>query len=112
MIQQAYVRGQIAEVIGTICITDDMSEVYAELRREVLVIAIISMITLALAYFLSARLQKVISAPILTLTNTAGRVTEEKDYSIRAERRTADEIGDLIAAFNEMLRQIEQRDDQ
>jgi PAS domain S-box-containing protein len=100
------------EVIATICISDDMSEVYAAVRREVLVLAIISVITLVLVYFLSARLQKVISGPILTLTDTAGRVTEEKDYSIRAEMRTADEIGDLIGAFNEMLGQIEQRDDE
>jgi len=36
-------------------------------------------------------------------------VSEKKDYSIRARRQNRDEVGTLIDAFNEMLRQIQQR---
>jgi signal transduction histidine kinase/CheY-like chemotaxis protein len=63
-----------------------------------------------LALLLSHWLQRSISGPILELTRTASRVSAEKDYSLRAKRRTADEIGVLIDRFNEMLAQIQRSD--
>ncbi|PYL41366.1 MAG: hypothetical protein DME29_10960 [Verrucomicrobia bacterium] len=60
-----------------------------------------------IAFLFSSRLQRVISQPILSLAHTAKVVSEQKDYSLRAEKRTDDEIGFLIDRFNEMLAQIE-----
>ena len=47
---------------------------------------------------------------VLSLAHTAKVVSERKDYSLRAEKRTDDEIGFLIDRFNEMLTQIEEHE--
>jgi signal transduction histidine kinase/ActR/RegA family two-component response regulator len=65
-------------------------------------------ISSALAYIISARLQKIISRPILDLVETAAQVSDKKDYSVRAAKGSDDEIGLLISTFNHMLEQIEQ----
>jgi methyl-accepting chemotaxis protein len=62
------------------------------------------------ALVLSARLQRVISEPVLKLSNTARVVSEKKDYRLRAEKQSEDEVGVLIDSFNEMLTQIQKRD--
>jgi hypothetical protein len=63
-----------------------------------------------IAFLFSSRLQRVISNPVLSLAHTAKVVSERKDYSLRAEKRTDDEIGFLIDRFNEMLTQIEEHE--
>jgi methyl-accepting chemotaxis protein len=56
---------------------------------------------------LSSLLQGAISRPILALARTARAVSERRDYSVRATRQGADEIGGLTDAFNQMLAEIE-----
>jgi two-component system, sensor histidine kinase and response regulator len=63
-----------------------------------------------ISYWLAARLQKQISAPIVNLAQTMQRVSAEEDYSLRVERSSEDEIGSLIDGFNQMLGQIRHRD--
>jgi nitrate/nitrite-specific signal transduction histidine kinase len=61
-------------------------------------------------YFVSAWLQKIITQPILHLADTAKAVSAEKNYSVRAVKRSEDELGQLMDSFNEMLTQIRERD--
>jgi TMAO reductase system sensor TorS len=63
-----------------------------------------------IAFVLAARLQRLISDPILRLAQTAKAVTVLKNYGIRAVKLTDDELGLLIDGFNEMLAEIQQRD--
>src|SRR5438067_637808 len=63
-----------------------------------------------IAFLFSSRLQRIISGPILSLAHTAKIVSEQKNYSVRAEKRTDDEIGFLIDRFNGMLSQIEEHE--
>jgi signal transduction histidine kinase/CheY-like chemotaxis protein/HPt (histidine-containing phosphotransfer) domain-containing protein len=63
-----------------------------------------------IAYFLSFRLQALVSRPILTLADLMRRVTEKEDFSLRAEKTGNDEVGSLIDGFNTMLAQISERD--
>ena len=63
----------------------------------------------ALALFLSSLLQRLVSAPIGHLVDTARSVSDRKDYSIRATKSTEDELGVLVDSFNEMLTQVETR---
>ena len=69
---------------------------------------LVALVLLAIA--LSFRVQRVITAPLLELAYLARRVSQEKDYSVRAERNYRDEIGLLVDAFNGMLEQIQTRD--
>lgn len=67
--------------------------------------------SLALALFLSGRLQRVITDPILRLAQTARLVGELKDYSLRVSGSIwGDELGRLTASFNEMLGRIQTQD--
>ena len=63
-----------------------------------------------LALLLSMRLQRLISRPILDLAELARAVAQERNYSVRAAKHAEDEIGMLIDGFNEMLREIQDRD--
>ena len=67
--------------------------------------------SLILAVFLSGRLQRVITDPILQLAQTARLVGERKDYSLRVSgSKRGDELGRLTASFNEMLSRIQTQD--
>ena len=64
-----------------------------------------------IALLVSSMLQKVISVPLVRLTAIAEKVSIEKDYSLRAEKYTDDELGVLVDRFNEMMAQIYERDE-
>ena len=56
--------------------------------------------------------RKIILNPLRRLTLVANSVADKKDYSLRVINGTDDEIGTLINNFNDMLSQIQQRDEQ
>ena len=99
------------EMIGTVYLQDDMREVYAGLRRDTATLVMVIVLALVTAYFIASKLQALISRPILSLAETAKVVTDKKDYGIRAVKQSEDEVGMLIDSFNEMLTQIQLRDD-
>ena len=99
------------EMIGTIYIVRDLSDMREQLQQNVLILALILLFCSVVAYALGSRLQGLISDPILNLSRTAKIVSMEKDYSIRAARHGDDEMGHLIDGFNEMLAQIQERDE-
>jgi signal transduction histidine kinase/ActR/RegA family two-component response regulator len=68
---------------------------------------IITACFLAAAYGISKTLRVQISQPILELAEAAKTVSERRDYSLRATRRSDDEVGLLTDLFNGMLTQIE-----
>src|SRR5262245_18323001 len=77
---------------------------------RVLVVALFGMFLIALA--LSMRFQRVISRPIQDLTALARAVTDEHRYDLRGQTSSDDELGQLVAAVNEMMDQIDRRDRQ
>jgi signal transduction histidine kinase/CheY-like chemotaxis protein len=52
---------------------------------------------------------RVITDPILDLSGLAGRVSTERDYSLRAQVRENDELGVLVDSFNGMLERIQEQ---
>lgn len=56
--------------------------------------------------------QSVITAPILKLAGTVRNITKTRDYQLRADKVSQDEIGALADDFNEMLLQIQLRDNE
>jgi signal transduction histidine kinase len=96
--------------IGTVYLRSDLSELSGRLLLEVATVGVVFVLSALAALLFSSRLQRVISLPVLRLAETARAVSEHRDYSIRAVRQSADEIGQLVDAFNEMLGQIQQRD--
>jgi signal transduction histidine kinase/CheY-like chemotaxis protein len=62
-----------------------------------------------LAYLLSRTLQGQITAPVLTLAETARSVSEKRDYSVRARKHGTGELALLTDAFNQMLDRIQEQ---
>ena len=100
-------RGQIE---GVVYVESDSGEVHARLLRIFSLMLMILLVTMALALIMSARVQRVISEPIAHLVSTARKISSEKDYTVRAEKRADDDLGELIETFNTMLSEIESRD--
>lgn len=96
--------------VGAVHVLLDMGALEARQVAYARLLATALLGALLLAFLLSSTLQRLISRPILYLVGVERRVSEEKDYSIRAEKKTADEIGLLIDGFNEMLVEVEKRD--
>ena len=61
-------------------------------------------------YLVTSTLQRIISEPILHLVRIAKNVSSKKDYSLRAIKKSNDELGLLVEGFNEMLSEIQTRD--
>ena len=99
-------RGQV----GTLYIQRDLEELNSRMGLYAIAFFVVLLVATPLAYALSSRLQRFISDPILHLVDIARQVEETNDYSIRAEKRSQDELGVLIEGFNEMLGQIQERD--
>ena len=96
--------------IGTAVIASNHDLLHHEIKASISVMIVVIMISAIVTYFISNKLQNYISEPILDLSRTAHKVSSEKDYSIRAQKHSEDEVGMLIEAFNEMLNIIQKRD--
>jgi len=98
------------ERLGTsyVCASSDQLSIRVE--QYVGIIALVLCPSLIVALFLSLRLQRFVSEPILQLASMAKVVSVDKNYALRAPPQGQDEIGQLIDGFNEMLEQIQARD--
>jgi signal transduction histidine kinase/HAMP domain-containing protein len=91
-------------------IKSDLGEIREQMERYAAFFIWFILATAGITYFLSKRLQKSISDPIVHLAKTARTVSAEKNYSLRADKQGRAELGELTDNFNEMLAQIQQRD--
>ena len=98
------------EQVGTLFIRYALDEMGARLRTFLVAVLVIFAAAVVMVVLISSRLQRVVSEPILELAQTARVVSDQKNYSVRAVKRTQDEVGFLIDQFNEMLGQIEKRE--
>ena len=97
-------------VLGRVVLQSDLGALRSRINQYIEIAALVFALSFAVAILLSAQLQRFISRPVLALAQTADEVAARKDYSIRAVKRSHDEIGHLVERFNEMLAQIESRD--
>jgi len=81
------------------------------IRRFAEIVSAILLGTWLLAFALATRLQGIILAPIAHLGRAAKVVSERKSYSTRAVKVADDDLGQLTDVFNEMLSEIERRDE-
>ncbi len=96
--------------LGMLYLKADLRLFYERLQLYLLVAGVLILGSIALTAVLSNRLQKQLSDPILSLTAVARRISEHRDYSVRATRPGgADELGVLTDAFNRMLTRIEEQ---
>jgi methyl-accepting chemotaxis protein len=106
--EPVFLKGERIATLHLLC--GYQTEFYRSLRHDGLILASVLLASIFLALILSHRLQSIISAPILSLTDTAREVAEKKDYSLRAKAQNQDEVGELTLAFNQMLERIHAQD--
>ena len=97
--------------VGVVIIQSDRIEHVHRMLRFMLVVVLSFLGVSPLAYLLSVRLQRYISEPVVHLSHVMKTVSAERDYSVRARPECEDELGSLMDGFNEMLQQIEERDE-
>ncbi|MGI9168537.1 MAG: response regulator [Pyrinomonadaceae bacterium] len=98
------------EGVGFLFLESDLQELHSRLARYSQIVGIIVLASSLLTFLLASWLQRVISRPIVGLARTARVVSAKKNYSLRATKLGNDEVGLLIDDFNEMLGQIQFRD--
>jgi signal transduction histidine kinase/DNA-binding response OmpR family regulator len=81
-------------------------EGHRSLVRGGLLILAALLASVALSFWLA----RVLTKPLLDLVSVMERVRRQGSYEIRAARRSADEVGDLVDGFNAMLSEVQVRD--
>ena len=106
------------KVIGALYIEARLDEIDEYIYKQINVALMVSIIAIFVSYLLESKLQRSISHPLLGLSETARQVSIRKDYSIRAPlleepgTPSNNELVILTDSFNEMLSEIEFRNDQ
>ena len=98
------------ETIGFLHIESNLSPLYDQITNYLQIVGILLVGLLLGVYLLSYLLHQRISGPIQYLLNGMRQVSQVQDYRLRLNPGDQDEIGAIISGFNDMLQQIEERD--
>jgi signal transduction histidine kinase len=94
------------EILGTVYLRARY-ELYDRLLAYLGIAALVTLVAMLVAYALSSWLRDVVIRPLMAITSVATEVSEKRNFSLRAEKLTRDEIGLLAESFNSMLGEIE-----
>jgi len=98
------------KTLGYILLVDDYSELNHRLLHQLSIAPLVFIIGTVLALLIAIRMQRIISRPLLDITDVIEAVSEQKNYQLRIPGQRSDEIGALMNGFNLMLEQVEKRD--
>ncbi len=95
-------------VVGTLYINLSLQWLDDRWQRQLMYIFMVALLVIALAFLIARYLQHLLIKPIQRITSTAREISEQQNYSLRAEAGVKDELGDMVDVFNNMLSKIEQ----
>lgn len=98
------------KTIGYVYLRSDLKPLRVLVSRNIAMVVSVLICAVLVAYLLAIKFQHIISGPILKLADIARKVSQNKEYGIRAVKNSDDETGTLIDAFNDMLTEIQRRD--
>ncbi len=93
--------------VGTLYLLSDLKSFYGHISGVFFGVILSLILMVVVSWFLSGRLHRPVTKPLLNLVGLMGNVSDHNDYSIRAQKVSDDEIGTLVEGFNHMLAQIE-----
>jgi len=99
------------EQIGTLMIQVSLEQTRHNLFLIGVGMVAIMIFGLLVAMLLTTSLLRVIATPIISLSNAMKEVSRKKQYDLRIPVTSDDELGLLATGFNNMLDQIQERDD-
>ncbi|MBT9493708.1 MAG: diguanylate cyclase [Paucibacter sp.] len=95
------------EWVGGLNVQMSLQALQYTVLRMVGVAAVLIGLAILVAGRLLRRVQKLVLAPIVELSELAEQVSTSQDYSRRARVHHADEVGRLSERFNQMLKRVE-----
>ena len=96
--------------VGAVHIVASLRELRAGIVRSLVIGLLLTVVLIAVAVLMATMGHGLITRPILRLTDEMRLVTREQDYSVRVEKTSQDELGELVDGFNGMLSAIDRRD--
>jgi diguanylate cyclase (GGDEF)-like protein/PAS domain S-box-containing protein len=98
--------------LGTLLVVADLTDVWNALFIQWLVKFLVLSAIFLVSYLVIRSTSNYVIGPIQRLADAIREIINSGDYSLRVEKTTADELGELTEEFNQMLSQIEDRDNQ
>jgi len=98
------------ETIGKVVLSANIYQTWMHFAANLTVSVLLSLLSMALALMLGARLNRALTKPVMALSRVADYVAKYQDYGIRVEISGNDELCALIRNFNYMLEEIQLRD--
>jgi signal transduction histidine kinase/ActR/RegA family two-component response regulator len=73
---------------------------------SLLIVSLAGIASLGVALLIFRRLHPAVTRPLLAVAQTSRRIVEQRDYDVQVHETSDDEIGDLVDAFNAMLKAL------
>jgi diguanylate cyclase (GGDEF)-like protein len=96
--------------VGSIRIEANFFAVYQRVAWYTVVLVLAGIGAIGMTTLLTDRLLTSASRPLVQLADLMEKVSNEKDFSVRADVHEHDEVGALAAGFNRMLKRIQERE--
>lgn len=96
--------------VGQVAMQVSLRPLYIRLALRALVYVGSILMAMLVSYLLLRRLISQVMQPLRQLVAVMADVAQRQDYSLRADTRSEDELGQLASGFNAMLAQIQERD--
>jgi signal transduction histidine kinase/CheY-like chemotaxis protein len=96
--------------IGALHVDADLGRIFVEVKRTLHFLGYMLLFAGVLAFWSTRRLRRGITVPATDLARITHQVAQNKNFSIRAEKKTHDEFGALSDDFNAILTELERRD--
>ena len=98
------------ELIGYIHIESSLNLLFDRIIEYLIIISVLWIVIMTILYILSNRLHQTLSKPIKKLATGMRHVCRQEDFSLQLTPEGNDEISSLTKNFNNMLKQISERD--
>jgi signal transduction histidine kinase/CheY-like chemotaxis protein/HPt (histidine-containing phosphotransfer) domain-containing protein len=95
-----------SEILGSLHLVVGLEPLYSMVRYNIAIMLLVLGVAGTFAYIITSLLRGTITEPVLELAGVAKKISDNKDYTQRAVKKSDDEIGALTDAFNQMLEQI------
>ena len=96
--------------VGVFHISASLTEVSGRLKQYTLIVFIIIFSASIAAYYLSSKLQNVLTRPLVKLTDLTDFISNNADYSQQIPNKEKGEIGVLYHSFGKMIEQLHARE--
>lgn len=97
--------------VGQIVLFSELNQWREGLSARLVTAAGLFLLSLLVVALVSSFLQQVVTTPVIKLANTARSITSTQNYNLRAAKTSTDEIGLLVDDFNDMVGEIQLRDE-